>query len=80
MCGFPYLKKPPVARDGDPAFEFCPSCGYHFGVTDLEEGIGYSTWRERWVADGLEWQGEDSRPSSCDPVEQLATLRGDEPA
>ncbi len=77
VCGFPYLKDPALPPDGNPSFEICPSCGYQFGVTDEQEGIGYATWREQWVAGRMQWQGRDSPPRSWDPAEQLAALRGE---
>ncbi len=78
VCGFPHLKYPPRPPYDGRRFKFCPSCGYHFGISDEEEGIGYATWRGQWVADDMAWQGPGEPPTGWDPAAQLAALRARE--
>jgi hypothetical protein len=49
-------------------------------VTDDDLGYTYESWRERWIALGMPWDGEGLHdvPPDWDPVRQLGTLLGDQ--
>ena len=55
----------------------CPSCGFHFRVTDLDPSFQTETARTRWISDGMRWWST-SRPAppGWDPVAQLRRLEG----
>jgi len=53
VCGYPELDEPPRSSSGGGSDEICPSCGFQFGLDDEDGGIGYATWRERWIAAGM---------------------------
>lgn len=76
VCGYPSLYHPPRTPIGTPSDEICPSCGYQFGYDDDAQGISYTQWRTRWIADGMNWFSEAGRhpPDGWDPVEQLKNL------
>jgi hypothetical protein len=76
VCGYPGLTSPPVDEDGDGLFEFCPSCGFQFGVTDDDKGYTYESWRDRWVAEGMPWWARNIEPPppGWDPAQQLRNL------
>ena len=78
VCGFDQLDDPPVDEDGDGLFEICPSCGFHFGVSDDDKGFTYESWRARWVSMGMPWDSEgiEPPPEGWDPKRQLEKLLG----
>ena len=74
VCGYPELQESPRSpRTGGGSYEICPSCGFQFGVTDDDEGIGYEEWRTRWIEKGMPWDsaGIEEPPPHWDPQEQL---------
>ena len=72
VCGFPDLDSPARTQESGGSFEICPSCGFQFGVTDDDEGVGYAEWRNRWIADGMPWRSRGLRtPSGWNPEAQL---------
>jgi hypothetical protein len=46
VCGFDGLDEAPYSPSGNGLYEICPSCGFQFGVTDDNHGIGFHEWRE----------------------------------
>jgi hypothetical protein len=74
VCGYPELQESPRSpRTGGGSYEICPSCGFQFGVTDDDRGIGYEDWRTRWIEKGMPWDsaGIEEPPPHWDPHEQL---------
>ncbi len=77
VCGFEGLEEPPAsAATGAGSYEICPSCGFQFGVTDLDGGHSYFDWREAWIARGMPFDAEpfSVRPDGWDPAAQLLSL------
>jgi hypothetical protein len=50
VCGYQALTEHPQPPEGGGSLEICPSCGYQFGVSDVDRGITYSQWRDSWIA------------------------------
>jgi hypothetical protein len=79
VCGYDLGFSP---WDGDsPSDEICPSCGMQFGYYDfttaeeLERRIAiYAEWRQRWVNEGMPWNGAGRPPPDWNPAEQLKRL------
>ena len=79
-CGFPLGFEP--WKGDSPSDEICPSCGMQFGYYDAtpdgpegRERI-YALWRERWINDGMPWNGEGQLPPpNWNPAEQLCRLK-----
>ncbi|GAB5902283.1 hypothetical protein OKHIF_03840 [Mycobacteroides chelonae] len=59
--------------------EICPSCNFQFGFDDLSEGYSDADWRDRWVAEGMQWHGGPDMPppANWDPEKQLSELLRD---
>lgn len=76
-CGYPCLTRPPRSQSGGGSYEICLSCGFEYGVTDDDEGYSYSTWRAKWVGNGMPWQsvGHEA-PPNWNPQQQLDNLLG----
>ncbi len=79
-CGYPDLSEPPRSASGGGSYEICFSCGFEFGVTDDDLGFTYESWRQRWAALGMPWDGLgiDEPPLGWDPARQLAALLGED--
>ncbi len=75
VCGYPDLDEPPRTTSG-PSYEICNSCGFEYGFTDDNSKYSYKEWRERWIAQGMQWRAEGivSRPIGWDPKAQLSSL------
>jgi hypothetical protein len=76
VCGYPGLDEPPRTEESGPSYEICPSCGFEFGVTDDDRGIGYEQWRREWIAGGMRWWSRRPVPAGWDPRAQLRDLQG----
>jgi hypothetical protein len=81
VCGYTGLKRPifQLSTDGEhvPSFDDCPSCGYEFGVTDLDRNISYDEWRKAWIDNGRRWHSSVySQPENWDAAAQLSRLNG----
>lgn len=76
VCGYPGLGEPPGRPLGGESYEICPSCGFQFGVTDVDRGITYEDWRQRWIGRGMLWDsaGIEDPPLGWDPSEQLRRI------
>jgi hypothetical protein len=76
VCGFPNLDKPPRSpRTGGGSFEICPSCSFHFGVSDDDLGFTFEQWRQDWIAQGMPWdRGTTLSPEGWDPRSQLRAI------
>lgn len=80
-CGLPLDFAP---WDWDLAsFEICPSCGIQFGYTDAAGGAWkkrqevYSSWRAKWVKEGMPWRGAgQAPPKNWNPAEQVWRVEG----
>ena len=71
VCGFDHLTEPPL----DPSFEICPSCRFQFGVHDMDRGITFEQWREKWIAGGMMWSSKGmSKPLHWNPRKQLLNV------
>ncbi len=70
VCGYPELKEP--ADMGD---QFCPSCGFQFGITDDDLGFTYEQWRQQWIEGGMMWWSPSRQPPELwNPVVQLLRI------
>jgi hypothetical protein len=75
VCGYDDLFEPPRTPDGGGSLEICASCGFQFGVSDLDEGYTDESWRAEWIRQGTPWSSVGiPRPSAWDPVRQLARI------
>lgn len=86
VCGFKGLKKPPYTGkngiphlvadgQGNPSYEICVSCGFQFGVTDYDKKISHEQWRQKWMANGMQWRATSIQsPNGWNPREQLQNL------
>lgn len=74
VCGYPQLPVAPRSASGSASFEYCPSCGFQFGVTDDDKRLSPDVWRDRWVTEGMVWSAGGVPPSGWDPEAQLAGL------
>lgn len=75
VCGFDHLSSPVRNTKGQHSYEICPSCGYQFGIDDVEFGIDYGTWREAWVVGGMAWWDACiPKPKNWNPQEQLSRI------
>ena len=76
VCGYTGLDDPPVNARGFGTYEICASCGFEFGVDDIDKHFTYESWRAQWVADGMRWWSSDFEdpPADWDPRQQLANL------
>ena len=70
VCGYPDLPEPAVSQGVD-SLEICASCGFQFGVTDLDRGLTYEDWRAKWIAEGMRFRIPEDEPPGWDPREQL---------
>lgn len=78
VCGYDGLEESPrSAATGGGSYEICPSCGFQFGVTDVDRGIGYDAWRKQWIERGMPWDstGIEPPPADWDPQRQLERLK-----
>jgi hypothetical protein len=74
VCGYPALTEPPYTNSGG-SYEICYSCGFEFGVSDLDEDYTFESWRAEWIARGMPWSSAGRpRPADWDPARQLAHL------
>lgn len=72
VCGFDLGFAP--WRAESPSDEICPSCGIQFGCDDAqpqERQSVYSTWRQRWIDEGMKWSSLRPPPQAWNPAEQL---------
>ena len=46
--------------------------GFQFGVTDDDQGVSYDVYREKWIADGMQWSGKGKKASKA----QIAAAAG----
>jgi len=75
VCGFDGLDEAPYSPSGNGLYEICPSCGFQFGVTDDNQGIGFHEWREAWIDRGMPWSSHGRAvPEGWDPRAQLRNL------
>jgi len=76
VCGFPNLETPPTDSDGHGNYDYCPSCGFQFGVTDDDRGFSYQAWRKRWIDMGMRWDfdGIMAAPDDWNAGQQLDSL------
>jgi hypothetical protein len=74
ICGFPSLTEPPRGKSGGGSYEICPSCGFQFGVSDDDAGVGYVEWRSKWRKGGMKWSSKQPRPENWNPEGQLKTF------
>lgn len=77
VCGFNELREAPRGRSGGASFEICPACGFQFGVSDDDDGIGYEEWRADWVERGMVWCSKGIPcPKGWDPRKLLKKMMG----
>lgn len=74
VCGFDGLDEPPYSSSGYGQHEICPCCGFQFGVSDDNAGIGFHEWRKTWIDRGMSWEGSSDPPEGWNPKEQLRNL------
>lgn len=79
VCGYNDLEFKPYNDFSNPAtgfLEYCPSCGFQFGVHDLAKGKWtWKRWRTRWVEEGMKWGIESfALPLGWNPKEQLKNI------
>lgn len=75
VCGYDALDDAAYDDDAAPSFEICSSCGFQFGVSDLNDGFTFEKWRNRWIRDGCPWQSIGvPEPEGWNPREQLKKL------
>lgn len=75
VCGYPSLTEPVWTDGGGASFEICPSCGFQFGVSDVDEGYSYGEWRQLWVEGGMKWNSPGvNPPDGWVPDEQLRSV------
>lgn len=79
VCGYEGLWFKPYTDYSNPAtgaLEYCPSCGFQFGVSDLAKGNWtWRTWRQKWIDSGMKWDNPEIPPSAdLDPIRQLSNL------
>jgi predicted RNA-binding Zn-ribbon protein involved in translation (DUF1610 family) len=74
VCGYRGLDELPRTEESGASYEICPSCGFEFGVTDDDRGIGYQQWRAEWIAGGMRWWSRRPPPAGWDPRAQLRDL------
>lgn len=75
VCGYDGLQEEPRTPSGGGSFEICPSCGFQFGVSDDDRGLGYEEWRQQWIAEGMVWdKGRSDPPQGWDPIRQLGQI------
>ncbi len=79
ICGYPHIEDNPASFLGN----ICPSCGFEFGYDDLDQGYTYQAWRQKWIEEGMRWQGfaedGDAEPLDWDPSAQLKRITGELP-
>ena len=79
VCGYSKLWFKPYTDYSKPAtgyLEYCPSCGFQFGVSDLAKGDWtWRNWRRKWIKKDMEWDNpEYETPKDWDPKEQLKNI------
>ncbi|MFM2167864.1 MAG: hypothetical protein RIS79_2235 [Verrucomicrobiota bacterium] len=75
VCGYDELKEPPRKRTGGVSLEICPSCSFHFGVTDDDKGLTYDEHRQQWIETGMKWASRGQKPrEDWNAQTQLASL------
>jgi hypothetical protein len=74
ICGYNGLYDP--AYNGESgSLEFCQCCGFQFGWTDHDQGHTHEEWRKQWIAKGMTWDIEFSKPpENWDPKKQLLNI------
>ena len=77
VCGYLGLDEPPWTTESGASYEICPSCGFEFGVTDVDRGISYEQRRREWIAAGMSWWSRRPPPPGWDPRAQLRELTGE---
>jgi hypothetical protein len=77
VCGYLGLDEPPWTEESGASYEICPSCGFEFGVTDVDRGISYEQRRREWIAAGMRWWSRRPPPPGWDPRAQLRELTGE---
>jgi hypothetical protein len=77
VCGYDGLTRPPYDKRGFGSHEACPSCGFQFNVSDVQQGWSHRDWRARWIADGMQWSSQTiDRPRRWSAGNQLNRRRG----
>ncbi len=79
VCGFNGLEFKPYSNYLDPAtgyLEYCPSCGFQFGVHDLAKGNwSWRKWRIKWINEGMKWNNENyEKPKNWNSKIQLKNI------
>jgi predicted RNA-binding Zn-ribbon protein involved in translation (DUF1610 family) len=77
VCGYLGLDEAPWTEESGASYEICPSCGFEFGVTDVDRGISYEQRRREWIAAGMRWWSRRRPPPGWDPRVQLRELTGE---
>lgn len=78
VCGFDGLEEPARTLSGGGSDEYCPSCDFQFGVTDIDQGFSDAAWRTLWVARGKPWSHllYEPQPPGWNPDAFLASVGG----
>ncbi len=81
VCGYDHLYEPAYDEEGGGgSYEFCPSCGFQFGVSDDAYHITHNEWRQQWIENGMQWDDtgpggrENERPPNWNPAIQLLKI------
>jgi hypothetical protein len=75
VCGYAN-DDPPWGEDGmSPSYDFCPCCGVEAGYGDgSPKGIRHH--RERWLANGANWDSPECKPERWELNTQLKGVPG----
>lgn len=75
VCGYPELSEEIYTAGRGASFEICPSCGFEFGVSDMDLGITYQQWRRKWIENGMVWWSTHRKaPQNWNPKEQVSKV------
>ncbi|MCM1328751.1 MAG: hypothetical protein NC253_04845 [Ruminococcus sp.] len=73
VCGYDFLDEPPYIDGYIPSHNICGCCGAEFGLDDCTQGQ-IEKYREKWIEEGCQWFGGESKPENWNPYEQLEKI------
>lgn len=74
VCGFDELEWPQYLENGEPNFTICDCCGFQSGYDDLDQGLTFAEFRERWIKQGAIWMNPNKKPTNWDLRLQLKNI------
>ncbi|QKS72323.1 hypothetical protein FLK61_37455 [Paenalkalicoccus suaedae] len=75
VCGFDKLEWPQYLEDDEPNFVICDCCGFQSGYDDLDQGLTFDEYLDKWIKRGAIWVDESKKPKKWSLEKQLKNIK-----